>query len=299
MDPANPGPGCTFGAINGVYFQAMGIPLLRGRAFDEHDSASSTPVIVVDELAASSLWPGQNPLGKRVAFEYRGQSVADPQPVWREVVGVVRRVRHYSLTGTSARVQVYVPYTQPPLYVRLLSAMAVMVRTENDPAAMGASIQREVAAMDPDLPVFQIRTMIEYVDNNLEQPRLSMAVLAVFSGLNLLLAMIGIYGVLAYSVLQRTREIGIRMALGATRGSVMGFVFKQGAAISAAGIAAGVAGSLACMHLIRDLLFGVTPTDLTTYIAVPLVLFAVALCATVNPARRATKVEPVVALRYE
>ena len=214
-------------------------------------------------------------------------------------MGVARRVRHYSLTGTSARLQVYVPYTQPPLYVRLLSAIAVMVRTENDPAAMGASIRREVAAMDPDLPVFQIRTMTEYVDSNLEQPRLSMVVLVVFSGLALLLAPIGIYGVLSYSVSQRTREIGIRMALGATRGSVLRFVLGQGAAITAAGLAAGVGGSLGCMHLIRDLLFGVTPTDLTTYIAVPLVLFAVALGATVIPARRATKVDPVVALRYE
>jgi putative ABC transport system permease protein len=299
MDANNPGPGCTFGAINGTYFQAMGIPLLKGRTFDEHDNGSGTPVIIVDEFAASSLWPGQNPLGKRVAFEYRGQSVADPQPVWREVVGVVRRVRHYSLTGTSARLQVYVPYTQPPLYSRMLSSMALMIRTEGDPAAMAASIRREVAAMDADLPVFQIRTMTEYVEGNLEQPRLSMGVLAVFSGLAMALAMIGIYGVLSYSVSQRTREIGIRMALGATRGSVMRFVLGQGAAIGAAGIAVGVGGSLACMNLIRDLLFGVTPTDLATYILVPFMLFAVALCATVIPARRATRIDPMVALRYE
>jgi len=299
MDPNHPGPGCTFGTVNGAYFQAMGIALVKGRTFDEHDSPSNPPVIVVDELAASSMWPGQDPLGKRVAFEYRGQSIADPQPIWREVVGVVRRVRHYSLTGTTARVQVYVPYTQPPLYMRTLSGMALMVRTDTDPSALTASIRREMAALDADLPVFQIRTMTEYVDSNLEQPRLSMTLLTAFSGLALLLATIGIYGVLSYSVSQRTREIGIRMALGATRGSVLGFVFRQGALIGAAGVVAGVVGSLASMRLIGDLLFGVTPTDLTTYLEIPLLLFAVILCATWIPARRATSVDPISALRWE
>jgi putative ABC transport system permease protein len=300
MDPNHPGPGCTFGAVSGAYFQAMGIALLQGRTFNEHDGASSTPVIVVDELAASTLWHGQNPLGKHAAFEYRGQSVADPQPVWREVVGVVRRVHHYNLTGASARVQVYVPYTQPPLYAPILSGMALMVRTEgDDPTALAPSIRREVAAMDADLPVFQVRTMTEYVNSNLEQPRLSMAVLAGFGGLALSLAAIGIYGVLSFSVSQRTREIGIRMALGATGGSVLRYVLLQGAAVSAAGIAAGVGGSLACMRLIGELLFGVSPTDLRTYIEIPLLLFLVALGATLIPARRATRVDPMTAVRYE
>jgi putative ABC transport system permease protein len=299
MDPNHPGPGCTFGAVSGTYFQAMGIALLDGRTFDEHDIASNAPVIVVDELAAATLWPGQEPLRKRVAFEYRGQSAADPQPIWREVVGVVRRVRHYDLTGESTRVQVYVPYTQPPLYFPTLSSMALMVRTPGDPAAMAASIRREVASMDGDLPVFLVRTMAEYVDSNLEQPRLSMSVLVAFGALALLLATVGIYGVLSYSVSRRTREIGIRMALGATRGSVLRVVVRQGAVMSAAGVAAGVAGSLLGMRLIRGLLFGVSPTDPGTYVEIPLLLFFVALCATFIPARRATSVDPMVALRSE
>jgi putative ABC transport system permease protein len=137
------------------------------------------------------------------------------------------------------------------------------------------------------------------VDSTLEQPRLSMAVLAAFGGLALLLATVGIYGVLSYSVSQRTREIGIRMALGATRGSVLRGIMGEGALISAAGVVVGVAGSLACMRFIAGLLFGVSPTDLATYVAIPPVLFAVALCATLIPARRATKVDPIVALRYE
>lgn len=302
FDMKNPGPGCTFGSVSGGYFQAMGIALLRGRTFDEHDGASNTPVIVVDETAAQALWPGQDPMGKRVAFEYRGQSIADPQPVWREVVGIVRRVRHYDLTGNSPRIQVYVPYTQPPIYFRIQPSisMALMVRSfGDDPTALAASIRHEVAAMDADLPVSLIRTMTEYVDSTLEQPRLNMAVLAAFGGLALLLATVGVYGVLSYSVSQRTREIGIRMALGATRSNVLGGIMREGALISAAGVAVGVAGSLASMRFIRDLLFGVSPTDLATYVEIPLVLFAVALCATLIPARRATKVDPIVALRYE
>jgi len=299
LDPNHPGPGCTFGSVSGGYFQAMGIALLRGRTFDEHDRAGNPLVIVVDESAAQALWPGQDPLGKRVAFEYRGHSIADPQPVWREVVGIVRRVRHYDLTSNSSRVQVYVPYTQLPIYSQTLTSMALMVRSAGDPAALAASIRHQVAVMDADLPVFLVRTMTEYVDSTLEQPRLSMAVLSAFSGLALLLATVGVYGVLSYSVSQRTREIGIRMALGATRGSVLGGIMREGALISAAGVVLGVAGSLACMRFIGDLLFGVSPTDLATYVEIPSVLFAVALCATLIPARRATKVDPIVALRYE
>jgi putative ABC transport system permease protein len=299
MDPNHPGPGCTFGTVSGGYFQAMGIDLLRGRTFDEHDRTGSLPVIVVDESAAQALWPGQDPLGKRVAFEYRGASPADPQPIWREVAGIVRRVRHYDLTSNSARIQVYVPYTQPHIYTPPQPSMALMVRSAGDPAALAASIRHEVAAMDAELPVFLIRTMTEYVDSTLEQPRLSMTVLAAFGALALILATVGIYGVLSYSVSQRTREIGIRMALGATRGSVLGGIMREGALISAAGVVVGVAGSLACMRFIGDLLFGVSPTDLATYVAIPGVLFAVALCATLIPARRATKVDPIVALRYE
>jgi putative ABC transport system permease protein len=299
MDRNHPGPGCTFGTVSGSYFQAMGVALLRGRTFDEHDRTGNPPVIVVDDTAAQALWPGQDPMGKRVAFEYRGDSAADPQPLWREVVGIVRRVRHYDLTSNSARVQVYVPYAQPPIYYRTLPSMALMVRSAGDPTALAAAIRHQVATLDAELPVFQIRTMTEYVASTLEQPRLSMAVLAAFGALALLLATVGIYGVLSYSVSQRTREIGIRMALGATRNTVLGGILREGALISVGGLVVGVAGSLACMRFIRDLLFGVSPTDLATYVAIPSVLFAVALCATLIPARRATKVDPIVALRYE
>jgi len=192
-----------------------------------------------------------------------------------------------------------VPYTQPPIYFRTQPSMALIVRSAGDPAALATSVRREVAAMDAELPVFQIRTMTDYVDSRLEQPRLSMAVLAALGALALLLAAVGIYGVLSYSVSERTREIGIRMALGATRGRVLRAIMREGAIISAAGVLVGVAGSLALMRFTRDLLFGISPTDPATYIAIPLMLFAVALCATLIPAGRATRVDPIVALRYE
>jgi predicted permease len=277
----------------------MGIALVRGRTFNEHDSPANPLVIVVDESAVERFWPGQDPIGRRVAFEARGESPSDPQIVWREIVGVVRRVRHYDLTSENDRFQVYVPYTQPPVYYRTLPAMALMVRTEGDPAAATASIRSQVAALDPDLPVYLVRTMTEYVASTLEQPRLSMAVLAAFGGLGLLLAAVGIYGVLSYAVSQRTREIGIRMALGAKRSSVLAAVVGKGALLSAAGIAAGAAGSLAAMRLLSDLLFGVTPTDPATYILIPLLLLAVAAAAALIPARRATRADPIAALRCE
>jgi putative ABC transport system permease protein len=298
-DPKNHGPGCTFGAVSGGYFEAMGIQLVRGRTFSEHDSAGSLPVIIVDEAAVKAFWPGQDPIGRRVAFEFRGQSIADPQPVWREVVGVVRTVRHYDLTTPNSRLQVYVPYAQPPFWYTTLPAMTLMVRTQTSPESLVNAVRREVAALDPALPVFSVHTMTEYVDRVLQQPRMSMALMAGFGGLALLMAAVGIYGVLSYTVSQRTREIGIRMALGASRGEILRFIMRQGVLLSVAGLAVGVIAALASMRLIRGLLFGVSITDAATYVAVPAVLLLVALAATFIPARRATRIDPLNALRYE
>jgi len=299
-DPAAArGPGCTFGAVSGGYFGAMGIQLVRGRTFTEHDSADSTPVIIVDEAAVRAFWPGQDPIGRRVAFEFRGRNIQDPQPIWREVVGVVHTVRYYDLTTPNPRVQVYVPYAQPPFWFATLPPMTLMVRTATNPASLVNSVRREVASIDPALPVFAVRTMTEYVDGVLEQPRMSMALMVSFGGLALVMAAVGIYGVLSYSVSQRTREIGIRMALGASRANVLRFIMRQGIILSLAGVILGVMGSLASMRLIRGLLFGVSITDAATYLLVPAVLFAVSLAATFIPARRATRIDPLTALRHE
>ncbi|HVH72119.1 MAG TPA: FtsX-like permease family protein, partial [Candidatus Dormibacteraeota bacterium] len=273
--------------------------LQRGRTFTEHDSAESEPVIVVDEAAVRYFWPDEDPIGRRVAFEFRGQAITDPQPIWRKVVGVVRTVRHYDLTSPNTRLQVYVPYAQPPFWYATLPAMALMVRTATSPETLVSAVRHEVASLDPALPVFSVRTMREYVDGVLEQPRLSMALMASFGGLALMMAVGGIYGVLSYSVSRRTREIGIRMAVGATRGKILAFIMREGVMLSLAGVALGETGALASMRLIRSLLYGVSVTDAATYLFVPALSLTVALAATFLPARRATRIDPMVALRYE
>jgi putative ABC transport system permease protein len=298
-DPNVRGPGCTFGAVSGGYFDAMGIQLIRGRTFTEHDSADSPPVIVVDQAAVQAFWPGQDPIGHRVAFEFRGQSIKDPQPIWREVVGVVRTVRYYDLTTPNTRLQVYVPYAQPPFWFSTLPPMTLMVRTETNPEGMVNAVRREVASIDPALPVFAVHTMTEYVDGVLEQPRISMALMAGFAGLALVMAAIGIYGVLSYSVSHRMQEIGIRMALGASRGQILQIIMKQGVILTLGGVALGLMVALTSMRLIQGMLYGVSSTDAATYLSVPVVLFAAALAATFIPARRATKVDPLNALRHE
>jgi len=297
--PSDPGPGCTFGAVSGGYFQAMGIQLIRGRTFQEHDSSDSTPVAIVDEATVRAFWPGENPLGRRVAFEFRGQSIKDPQPIWREVVGVVRTVRHYDLTSPNARLQIYVPYGQPPFWFSTLPAMTLMVRSEASPQGLVNAVRHEVASLDPSLPLFGVSTMTEYMEAVLEQPRVSMTLMAGFGGLALVMAVIGIYGVLSYSVSQRTREIGIRMALGSSRGHILEIIMKQGVILTLAGIAVGTISALASTRLIRGLLFGVSSTDAATYLSVPVVLLAAALAATFIPAHRATKVDPMNVLRQE
>ncbi|HEY6253190.1 MAG TPA: ABC transporter permease [Candidatus Angelobacter sp.] len=293
------GPGCTFSSVSAGYFASMGIQMVKGRSFNDHDSPDSPPVIVVDEVTARTFWPNQDPIGRRVAFEFRGRTIQDPQPIWREVVGVVRTVRHYDLTSQISRVQVYVPFTQPAIWYQTLPAMTLIVRTATDPDQMVNSVRNEVAALDPALPVFSVSSMTEYVDGVLEQPRLSMGLMGSFGGLALLLAAVGIYGVLSYSVSQRTREIGIRTALGASRNDIMLFVMRQGTVLIAAGVLIGVLASLASTRLIRGLLYGVSATDAATYLLVSLVLLTVSLTATFIPARRAARIDPLEALRHE
>lgn len=293
------GPGCTFSSVSGGYFAAMGTQLVKGRPFNDQDSPDSPPVIVVDEVAARTFWPNQNPIGHRVAFEFRGRTIQDPQPIWREVVGVVRTVRYYDLTSRPSRVQVYVPFTQPAIWYLTMPTMTLMVRTATDPAQMVNSVRSEVAALDPALPVFGMSTMTEYVDGVLEQPRLSMGLMASFGGLALILAAVGIYGVLSYSVSRRTREIGIRTALGASRIDILSLVMRQGTLLIVAGVLIGAGASLACARLIRGLLYGVSATDAATYLLVPVVLLTVSLVATFIPARKAAGIDPLKALRHE
>jgi predicted permease len=274
--------------VGGHYFEAMGIPLRRGRFFNEQDGASKPGVVLVDEYMAEQVWPGQDPIGKRIHIvELKSD---DP---WQTVVGVVGRVKQDTL-DSDPRIAFYLPQTQYPT-----RAMTVALRSGNDPSGVLSAVKNELRKLDADLPMYYIRTMQQRVDESLARRRFSMLLLAVFAGVALALATIGIYGVMAYLVNQGTREIGIRVALGATRRNIVSLVVRQGMALALSGVAIGLAGAFMLTRLIRSLLFGVEATDPVTFVGIALLLGLVALLASYIPARRASRVDPLVALRYE
>jgi putative ABC transport system permease protein len=271
------------------YLRAMQTPLVDGRAFDERDTKEAPPVALVSETMARRLWPGQSPLGRRVKFP---GSEKNQQP-WRTVVGVVRDVKQYGLDREDV-MQMYLPEAQFPT-----SFMAMVVRTKSDPAASLGAVRREVSAADKELAVFSVATMEQLLSDSVALRRFSMLLLGVFAALAVALAGVGIYGVVSYSVAQRTREIGVRVALGARPRDVLRLVLGRGLGLAAAGIALGLAGGMALTRVISSLLFGVGARDPVTFATTAALLAAVALLACLAPARRATKVDPMVALRYE
>jgi len=274
--------------VGGHYFEAMGIPLRRGRLFNEQDDASKPRVVLVDEYMAEQVWSGQDPIGKRIHIvELKSD---DP---WQTVVGVVGRVKQDTL-DSDPRIAFYLPQTQYPT-----RAMTVALRSGNDPSGVLSAVKNELRKLDADLPMYYVRTMQQRVDESLARRRFSMLLLAVFAGVALALATIGIYGVMAYLVNQGTREIGIRVALGATRRNIVSLVVRQGMALALSGVAIGLAGAVMLTRLIRSLLFGVEATDPVTFVGIALLLGLVALLASYIPARRASRVDPLVALRYE
>jgi putative ABC transport system permease protein len=271
------------------YLRAMQIRLADGRAFDEHDGADKAPVALVGETMARKLWPGQTPLGRRVRFP---GSEKNPQP-WRTIVGVVRDVKQYGLDREDV-MQMYLPEAQYPA-----SFMTMVVRSKSDTAALLGAVRREVGAADKELAVFGVATMEQLLADSVALRRFSMLLLGVFACVAVALAGVGIYGVISYSVAQRTREIGVRIALGARRRDVLRLVLGRGLGLAGAGIALGLAGGLAVTQVISSLLFGVGARDPATFVSVAALLAFVALVACLAPARRATKVDPMVALRYE
>jgi putative ABC transport system permease protein len=281
-------PEADWRTVTAGYFQAMGIALVSGRYIDERDSDHSPPVTVVDETLARTYWPGEDAVGKRL---HRGGG--SPTAPWVTVVGVVRHVRYRTLEAPS-RVEVYWPETQNPN-----QSMSLAIRTSLDPLRLAAAVQKEVAAVDPEQPAYQVRTMDELVEGSLVGRRLATLLLSIFAGAALLLAAVGIYGIMAYWVSQRSNEMGIRRALGAQRGDVLGLVVGQGVKLTLIGVASGIIGALALTRSLSSLLYGVKPTDPSTFITVSLTLAAVALVASIIPALRATKVDPMVALRHE
>jgi putative ABC transport system permease protein len=275
------------------YFEAMQIPLVRGRFLTDADTADASFVAVVDQDFARRFWPNEDPIGKRIAINTIPKS--NPlMPQWCAVVGVVGHVKHYG-PDSGGREQAYFPVTQSPFF----RSMYLAVRTTLEPASVTSAIRQQVLAIDKDMPVYEVSTMDQLLSNSVVQPRLNLALLVTFAALALVLAAVGIYGVMAYTVTQRTHEIGIRMAIGAQTEDVLKQVLMEGARLAVMGLVLGLAGSLAANRLMATLLFGVKPTDPLTFAAVAVLLTSVMLAACYIPARRATRVDPMVALRYE
>ncbi len=285
------------------YVRAMDIPLLRGRFISDTDTQGSAPVIVIDEVMAKGLFPGQDPVGQSIRIAVpEGFAPGLDQP--REIVGVVGHVKHFGL-DTDARskiqYQIYLPLMQLPDQVMPLVAggMAIMVRTTVDPLSLLSAVRRKVSEVGDDQPVFDVRTREQIVSDSVAARRFSMLLLGVFAGLALVLAAVGIYGVISYTATQRTHEIGIRMALGAERSDVLRLVVGHGLRLLLIGVSAGLAAALGLTRLMSSMLYGVRPTDIATFADVSLLLAGVAILASYLPARRATRVDPMVALRYE
>jgi putative ABC transport system permease protein len=276
----------NFQMITPDYFRVMGVPVNAGRAFTTQDTQQTTPVVIINEALARKIFPGEDPVGRRL-------TVWRDEKFMREIVGVVGNVKPDALDEDDA-LQLYVPHAQDPS-----GGMALVIRTKGEPAALTASVRREVLAMDKDQPVYDVKTMESVVAAAVAPRRAPMLLFSVFAGLALLLAAVGIYGVISYSVTQRTHEIGIRMALGAQTGDVLKLVVGRGMALTLIGVAIGLVAAFALTRVMSSLLFNVSATDPLTFGVVSVLLAAVAFVASYIPARRATKIDPMVALRYE
>ena len=271
------------------YFRAMGIGMLQGRDFNEVDAAENAPeTVIVNESMVRRYWPNEDPIGKRL--KYGDHEAKSP---WRTVVGVVKDVRHYGL-DKKVREGIYVPYPQ-----FAVSSMTFVVKTSLEPSAMAGAVRGQIWEFDRDLPVYQVRTMEEVLSRSVWQSRLYLWLFAIFAILALVLAAIGIYGVISQLVTHRTHEIGIRMALGAKPEDVLKMIVGNGAKLAVMGVCVGLIGAFGVTWVMSSLLFGISTTDPVTYAGTSAALLSVALLASYIPARRATKVDPMVALRYE
>jgi len=267
------------------YFATMGIPLVRGREFTSGDRADTPPVAIISASMARRFWPNDDPVGKRIGLPYESQ--------WITIVGVVGEVKQDSLSGTKEET-VYAAMAQAPGL-----DVTVVARTTGDVAGFATTLRAAVAELDRSAPVTDIRTMSDIVSASLARSRFTVVLLTAFALVALALAAVGIYGVVSFVVLQRTRELGVRMALGATPRNVLGLVLGRGVALAATGVAVGVATALVATRLLAGLLYGVSATDALTFVAAPMLLFGVTMAATWIPARRAVHGDPLIALRGE
>jgi predicted permease len=274
--------------VSATYLTTMGIPLLRGRNFSEADNETAPDVALINSTMARRFWTDGDPIGKRFLWGHPGKDEK-----WITIVGVVADTKLYGLDNP-ARLEVYSPYRQRPS-----ADMNLVVRSTMDPASLTSAIRASVAAIDKDQPIFDVHTMQQLVDDSISTRRLTLVLLGIFSALALILAAIGIYGVMAYSVALRTQEIGIRMALGAQQKDVLRLILGQGARIAFFGVTIGLVAAAALARLLSSLLFSVSASDPITFAAVSILLVAIALLACYIPARRALRVDPIIALRYE
>jgi predicted permease len=270
--------------VDAGFLRAFGVLLLRGRWFTEADAAGTQKVCVVDSVLVNRYWPGQDGVGKRIE---RNNELC-------VIVGVVAPVKNKNLAETISKETIYFPYAQAPD-----TNLSLVVRSAGDPAALTTSLRAAVNSVDPEQPVYDVKTMTQRMEDVAQPRRAPMILLSLFSGVALLLASLGVYGVLAFSVAQRTAEFGIRLALGATARDIGALVVGEGGRLVAAGIVTGLAGYLAVSRIIARLLYGVSTADPAALVIAPLILAIVAIVASILPARRATKVDPMVALRAE
>jgi putative ABC transport system permease protein len=288
-----PAPGEVFNAgrrwVSPDYFKVMGIRLQTGRAFTESDGSGAPRVLIINEAFVRTFFPDKDPIGKRLFFN-RG---SDGGYAWREIVGVVKDVKHSAL-DSDPKPEMYFPFSQFPSW-----NMTLVARTSGDPMSLVAAARRQVLAVDPNQAISNVSTMEQLMDNSVSQRRFNMLLLSIFAAISLVLAAVGIYSVLAYSVAQRTQEIGVRMALGARAANVLKLIIGQGMVLVLIGAALGLAAAFALTRVLTGLLYGVSPTDPATFAIIALLLLGVALVACYLPARRATKVDPIIALRFE
>ncbi len=275
--------------VSGHYFQAMQIMLREGRLFNDDDVANKLRVAIVDDYMAQQLWPNQDPIGKRLHIG----GISETDSPWITVVGVVDRVKQYTLDSDS-RIAFYLPQTQ---YVT--RAMNVVMRSRNDPVALAGAVKQQIHELNPDLPLYNVSTMQGRLDKSLASRRFIMLVLGTFGAISLGLAVVGIYGLIAYLVGQGGREVGIRLALGATPMNILKLIVGGGMNLAFWGVGIGIAGALVVSRLMRSLLFGVGVTDVATFVAVPILLACIALVASYIPARRASRIDPNTSLRCE
>jgi putative ABC transport system permease protein len=297
------GRGCGFVVTQGDFLAALGLPLVSGRNFTAQDTSSAPPVVILNQAAADKFFPGENALGQRIKLGLPDNLLPPDAPPteksdWLTVIGIVKNHQPVAL-GLPYFPGAFLPLAQAPPEPTLLNAETFMLRTAQDPAMLMSAVRQRLRELDPDQPIMRIATVEARISDSLKPQRFNTTLMSLFAALALTLAVVGLYGILAYTVVQRAHEIGIRLALGAQSGNIIAMVMKQGLSLTLLGLMLGLAGAAVLTRLLERLLHGVSVTDAPTFIAISLLLLAVALLACWIPARRATKVDPMIALRCE